>query len=248
MAGELVALNPAVIACVGRPETAALQAQTRTIPIVFLQAGEPVENGLVASLARPGGNITGFSLISAELDAKRLELLHEIAPSLSRAAFLLNPINPVFTGQRFANAEAAAKSLGIALQRIDAGAPAALTTAFAAIQASSSVGLLVQSDAMLATQASRIIDFAAAHRLLTVYEIRPAVAAQGVLLSYGSDPLEHARLAAGYVDKILRGAKPADLPVQQPTKFPLVINLKTAKALGLTVPQTLMARADEVIE
>jgi putative tryptophan/tyrosine transport system substrate-binding protein len=246
MAAELVALMPAVIACVGRPETAAVQALTRTIPIVFFQASDPVENGLVASLARPGGNTTGFSAIGAELDSKRLQLLHEIAPSLSRATFLINPIN---TGvrQRFADAEAAAKSLGIDLQPVEATTPSELTVAFAAVEASSSAALLVQSDAMLGTQVIRIIDFAAAHRLPTVFEYKPSVV-RGGLLSYAADGIENARLAAGYVDKILRGAKPADLPVQQPTRFELVVNLKTAKALGLTVPQSILAGADEVIE
>jgi putative ABC transport system substrate-binding protein len=246
LARELVALAPAVIACVGGQETVALQAATRTIPIVFMQTGNPVEMGLVASLARPGGNTTGFSQMSAEVDSKRLQLLHEIAPAVSRAAFLGNPNTTL--DLRFADAEAAARSLGIALQRVAATTPAELTAAFAAIEGSSSQALLVQSDPMLGgTEFPRILDFGLAHRLPTVFEAKSSVA-RGGLLSYGFDNLENARLAAGYVAKILKGAKPADLPVQQPTKFRLVINLKTAEALGLTVPPSILARADEVIE
>jgi putative ABC transport system substrate-binding protein len=248
LARELVALAPAVIACVGRQETAALQAATRTIPIVFRQVNDPVEQGFVAALARPGGNTTGFTQMSTELDPKRLEFLHEIVPSLSRAAFLVNPNLTPGLAARFAHAEAAAKSLGIALRRIDAATPAELTTAFTTIEASSSEALLVQNDPMLGgTEFSRILDFALAHRLPTVFEGLGS-ARVGGLFSYAPDLIENARLAAGYVAKILKGAKPVDLPVQQPTKFRLVINLKTAKAIGLTVPPSILARADEVIE
>jgi putative tryptophan/tyrosine transport system substrate-binding protein len=248
LARELVALTPTVIVCIGRQETAALQATTRTIPIVFTQVHNPVEMGFVASLARPGGNTTGFTQMSAELDSKRLELLHQIAPALSRAAFLVNPNLTPGLEERFAGAEAAAKSLGIALSRVDATTPAELTAAFAAIEASSSEALLIQNDPMLAgVEHSRILDFAVAHRLPRVYEALSNMQL-GVLLSYGPDLIENARLAAGYVAKILKGAKPADLPVQQPTKFRLVINLKTAQAIGLTIPQSILARADEVIE
>ena len=249
LAHELVALAPAVIVCVGRRETTALLAVTRKIPVVFMQVNDPVEQGFVASLARPGGNTTGFTQMSAELDPKRLQLLHEIAPSLSRAAFLVNPhLTPALHG-RFAQAEAAAKSLGIALLRVDADTPEELNAAFSGIEASSSEALLVQSDPMLAgTEFSRILEFALAHRLPTVIEAYPRSVPVGVLLSYGPDLTENARLAAGYVDKILKGAKPADLPVQQPTKFLLVINLKTAEAIDLTIPPSVLARADEVIE
>jgi putative ABC transport system substrate-binding protein len=176
-------------------------------------------------------------------------LLHEIAPSLSRAAFLVNPDLTPGLPQRFARAEAAAKSLGIALQRVDAATSADLPFAFVAIDESSNQALLVQSDPMLTgTEFSRILEFALAHRLPAVTEAHPTSVPLGVLLSYGPQLVENARLAAGYVVKILLGAKPADLPVQQPTKFLLVINLKTAKALGLTVPPSILSRADEVIE
>jgi putative ABC transport system substrate-binding protein len=249
LARELVALAPAMIVCVGRQETVALQAATRTIPIVFIQASNPVEMGLVATLARPDGNTTGFTQMSAELDSKRLGLLHEIAPAVSRAVFLVNPSLTPDLAKRFANAEAAARTLGIALRRLDAATPAELTAALATIEASSGEALLVQNDPMLTgTEGSRIRDFAVAHRLPTVFETKGSMAVAGGLLSYGPDLSENARLAAGYVDKILKGAKPADLPVQQPTKFELVINLKTAQALGLTIPHSFLARADEVIE
>ena len=248
LARELVALAPSVITCVGKFETAALQAATRSIPIVFMQAPDPVEQGLVASLARPGGNTTGFSQMAGELDSKRLQLLHDIAPSLSRAAFLINPNFLPGLLERVARAEAAAKSLGIMLRRFDAGTPAELIAALAAIEGLSSAALLVQNDAMLSgTERKRVIYFALAHRLPTVFEGRYPVA-EGGLLSYGFDSLENARLAAGYVAKILQGVKPADLPVQQPSKFLLVVNLKTAKALGLTVPPAILDLADEVIE
>ena len=248
LALELVAMSPAVIFCIGRQETAALQAATPTIPIVFRQVSDPVEQGFVASLARPGGNITGFTQTSAELDPKRLQLLHEIRPSLSHAAFLVNPYLTPGLSERFAGAEAAAKSLGIALRRVDAATPAELTAAFATIQASSSEAILVHRDPILTgTDASRILDFALAHRLPTVFEGKQSVV-DGGLLSYGPDLSANARLAAGYVAKILQGAKPGDLPVQQPTKFELAVNLKTAKAIGLTIPQSILLLADEVIE
>jgi len=248
LAHELVALAPAVIVCVGRQETAALQAATRTIPIVFRQVNDPVEQGFVTSLARPGGNTTGFTQMSAELDPKRLELLHEVVPSLVRAVFLVNPTLTPGLPERVAHAEAAAKSLGIALRRVAATTPDELSAAFAAIEEASSQALLVQNDPMLCgTEFPRVLDFALAHRLPTVFEGIRSLPLGG-LLKYGPDLRENARLAAGYVAKILKGANPADLPVQQPTKFLLVINLETAKAIGLTVPPAILDLADEVIE
>jgi putative ABC transport system substrate-binding protein len=248
LARELVALAPSVIACVGRQETMALQSATRAIPIVFIQVNDPVEQGFVASLARPGGNTTGFTQMSAELDPKGLQLLHEIVPSVSRAAFLVNPNLTPGLDERFAKAEAAAKSLGIALRRVDAANPPDLATVLAAIQGSSSEALLVQNDPMLSTERSRISDFAVAHGLTPVFEGPGSGSARLGLFTYGPDLTENARLAAGYVDKILKGTKPADLPVQQPTTFELVVNLRTAKALGMTIPPAILARADEVIE
>jgi putative ABC transport system substrate-binding protein len=247
LAHEVVALTPAVIVCVGGQEAAALQAATRTIPIVFIQAGNPVEQGLVTTLARPGGNTTGFTQMS-ELDSKRLELLHEIAPSVARAAYLVDPVLSPYLPKRFANAEAAAKTLGITLRRLDAATPAELTAALATIDTSSGEALLVQSDPLLTgTERPRILNFAIVHRVPTVFGSKPPVV-DGGLLGYGPDLNENARLAAGYVAKILKGAKPADLPVQQPTKFYLVVNLKTAQAIGLTIPPSILDLADEVIE
>ena len=248
MAHELVALAPAVIVCVGRQETAALQAATRAIPIIFRQVNDPVEQGFVASLARPGGNTTGFTQMSAELDPKRLELLHEIVPSLTHAAFLVDPNLTPGLRERVARADAAAKSLGITLRPVEAATPMELAAALAAMQESSSEALLVQSDPMLTgTEFPRILDFALAHRLATVFEGIRSLPLGG-LLNYGPDNDENARFAAGYVAKILQGAKPADLPVQQPTNFLLVVNLKTAHAIGLTIPPTILDLADEVIE
>ena len=248
LARELVALAPSVIACVGRQETTALQAATRTIPIVFRQVNDPIEQGFVASLARPGGNTTGFTQMSAELDPKRLDLLHEIAPLVSRAVFFVNPTLTPGLPERVARAEAAAKSLGITLRPIEAATLTELAAALATIQESSSQALLVQNDPMLCgTEFPQILDFALAHRLATVFEGIRSLPLGG-LLKFGPDNDENARFAAGYVAKILQGAKPADLPVQQPTKFQLVINLKTASAIGLTVPPPILDLADEVIE
>ena len=249
LAREIVARQPAVIVCVGSQEATALGALTRTIPIVFMQLGDPVEMGFVASYARPGGNLTGFAQLAGELDSKRLELLHVIAPRVSRAAILMNPTLaqlPILE-KRFAEAEAAARHQGIRLRRIDATTADGLSEALAALDASAGEALLVRNNPLFSDQRARILNFAATHRLATIFEQKLAVT-EGGLASYGSDLIENARLAAGYVDKILKGANPGELPVQQPTKFELAINLKTATALGLTVPPSLLQRADEVIE
>jgi putative ABC transport system substrate-binding protein len=249
MAREMVDRKPTAIVCVGGQEARALLEVTRAIPIVFMQSGDAVDQGLVASYARPGGNITGFSQMADELDSKRLELLRGIAPSVSRVAVLTDSrfAKPGRVEKRFAAAEAAAKLLGMVLLRHDATTSAELIDALAAIQASGSEGLLIPNDPLFSTERTRILQFAAARRLPTVFEQKVAVA-EGGLVGYGPDLIENARLAAGYIDRILKGAKPADLPVQQPTKFALFINLKTANALGLTVSQSLLQRADEVIE
>jgi putative ABC transport system substrate-binding protein len=247
LAHDMVARAPAAIVCVGSQEAAALQAVTHTIPIVFMQSGNPVELGLVATLARPGGNITGFSQMAAELDPKRLQLLREIAPTVSRAVYLADPILDTTVAERFAIAETAAKTLGIALRRLDASTPAELAAALATIDASDGA-MLVRSDPLFTgTEGKRVRDFAIAHRLPAIFQSKLHVV-QGGLLSYGADLNANYRGATSYVDKILKGAKPAELPVQQPTKFELAINLKTAKAIGLTVPQSMLQRADEVIE
>ena len=249
LAREMVDRKPTVIVCVGSQEARALLAVTRTIPIVFMQSGDAVEQGLVTGYARPGGNITGFSQMADELDSKRLELLRTIAPSVSRAAVLTDSrfVAPGRLEKSFAAAEAAARLLGMHLRRHDATTPAELTDALAAIEASGSEALLVPNDPFFSRERPRILEFAAARRLPTVFQQRVSVV-EGGLVGYGPDLRENARLAAGYVDKILKGANPGDLPVQHPTKFELFINLKTANALGLTVPQSLLQRADEVIE
>jgi putative ABC transport system substrate-binding protein len=247
LAHDMVARAPAAIVCIGSQEAVALQAATRTIPVVFMQAGDPVRLGLVSSLARPGGNITGFTQIGAELNAKRLELLREMAPAVSRAVYLTDPILNPAVAEEVAITEAAAKTLGIALRRFDAGTPAELTAALAAIDASDGAMLVPNHPLWTGSEGARIRDFAIAHRLPAIFGNKVNVA-HGGLLSYGPDLNENYRGAAGYVAKILKGAKPADLPVQRPTKFELAINLNTAKALGLTVPQSLLQRADEVIE
>ena len=247
LAGELAALAPAVIVCVGGQEILSVQAATRTIPIVFMQVSDPVEQGFVASLGRPGGNTTGFSQMSADLDPKRLQLLHEIVPSLSRAAFLVNPtLNPTLD-KRFPKTEAAAKSLGIALRRVNAATPDNSAPPWRRSKhqqtrpcSSGATHCLGPSERVLSILPPRT-------GLPTAFPYRVYVASGG-LFSYGPDPTENARLAAGYVAKILKGANPGDLPVQQPTRFQLVVNLKTAKAIGLTIPPTILNLADEVIE
>lgn len=248
LAQELVALSPDVIACIGRIETAALQAATQTIPIVFMQAPNPLELGLVKSLAHPGGNTTGFTQMSAELDSKRLQLLHEVAPQMRRVAFLINPTLLPGIEARFAKAKVLAKGAGIDLQRVAISGPGEVDPALSAIAQSAVQALVIQNDPILGgTAVAQIAAFAIAHRLPAIAEDRLSTTA-GILLTYGSDPYENARLAAGYVAKILNGAKPGDLPVQRPAKFELIVNLKTAKAIGLAVPPALLDRADEVIE
>jgi putative tryptophan/tyrosine transport system substrate-binding protein len=248
LARELVASDPDVIACVGRIETAALQAATQTIPIVFMQAPNPLELGLVKSLAHPGGNTTGFTQMSAELDSKRLQLLHELTPQATRVAFLINPTFLPGIEARFAEARSLAQSAGIDLRRVAVTAPPEVEAALEASTQSGAQVLLIQNDPILGgTAVKQIAAFAMAHRLPAIAEDRTSTAV-GILLTYGSDPRENARLAAGYVVQILKGARPGDLPVQRPTKFELIINLKTAKAIGITVPQALLAQADELIE
>ena len=247
LARELVATAPAVIACVSA-EAPALQAATRDIPIVFMNAYyDPVAQGLVASLVRPGGNITGFSQMSPELDAKRLELLHELAPALRHAVFILDPTVPGIAA-RFAAAEAAANRLGIELRRIEARSPDELAAALAKLPGFPGEAIFVPEHPMLqGSELPRIFEFAKARHLPVIVQ-GPRATQLGGLFAYTGDMTANARLAAGYVARILKGEKPADLPVQQSTKFDLLINLKTAKELGLAVPQSILARADEVIE
>jgi putative ABC transport system substrate-binding protein len=244
-AAELVALAPDVILASGGSLPHMLQA-TRTVPIVFVQLTDPVGAGLVDSLAQPGGNATGFLLFEYDLSAKWLELLKEIVPGVTRAAVLRDPTVAAGIGQ-FAVIQSVARSVGVEVSPLnlrDAGETERAITAFAR---SSNGGLIVTATVLAGVQRNLLIELAARHRLPAVYFERSFVASGG-LISYGADVADQYRRAAGYVDRILKGEKPADLPVQAPTKYELVINLKTAKALGLEMPAAVLARADEVIE
>jgi putative ABC transport system substrate-binding protein len=246
MAVELVRLNVNVIVSTGGaiPATAAKRA-TKTIPIVFT-AGDPIGSGLVARLDRPGGNLTGVSVLTIELNTKRLGLLKEAVPSVSRVAVLANPANPATRGV-LKDLEGAARGLRVKLHVLEVRERQGIDDAFAAIARERAGALLVVSDPMFQAQRERIVDLAAKHRLPGIFEWREFVEAGG-LLSYATNLADMYRRLPIYVDKILKGAKPGDLPIEQPTKFVLVINLKTAKALGVTIPQSLLLRADEVIQ
>ena len=219
---------------------------TRTVPVVFTQTPDPVAAGFVASLARPGGNATGFTQVEYGTDAKWLELLKEIMPRMTRAAFLRDPAIPEGIGQ-FAVIQSVAPSFGVEVSPVDIRDAGDIQRAVMAFARSSNGGLIVTSSGLANVHRELITKVAAQHRLPAVYSNRVFVTGGG-LISYGADSIDPHRLAAGYVDRILKGEKPADLPVQTPTKYELVINLKTAKALGLDVPPMLLARADEVIE
>jgi putative ABC transport system substrate-binding protein len=246
LAGELVRLPVDVIVTEGAPAAHAAQQRTTTIPIVIGNAGDPVGMGLVASLARPGGNLTGLSMMSPELMGKRLELLKEMVPSASRVAVLFNPANPTspLQGQE---CQATAPALGVTLLPFEATAADEIDRAFTAMHQERVEALIVVGDAMFGTHQRRVIELAAQARLPAMYNLRGFVDAGG-LMSYGTHFEDLYRRAATYVDKILKGTKPADLPVEQPTKFALIINLKTARALGITMPPTLLFQADEVIK
>ena len=248
LAAELVRLNVDVIVTPGNtPGTLAAKQATRTIPIVFMGATDPVANGFVASLARPGGNTTGVSsLVGPEIIGKRLALLKEAMPTLSRVSVLRNPTNPdirVFIRE----AEVAARSLKVQLHTVDARGPAEFEGAFAAMIKERAGAILVQSDPMFLFNSRQLADLAARNPLPAMYGPPEHVEAGG-LMAYGVSAAELSRRASIFVGKILLGAKPADLPVEQPTKFVLVINVKTAKALGLKIPPSLLQRADQVIE
>jgi putative tryptophan/tyrosine transport system substrate-binding protein len=246
LAAELARLNVDVIVGVGTLAPLAAKQATSTIPIVMAAAGDPVGSGLVASLSRPGGNVTGMSLMAPDLGGKRLELLKELLPRLARVAVLWNAANP-YPALVFKETQAAGRTLGVEIQSLEVRSPDDLDRAFEAARRQHPDALVSVEDPFTGTYRKSIADFAIAQRLPSLYGLREDVVAGG-LISYGAHLTDLWRRAAGYVDKILRGAKPADLPVQQPTKFELVINLKTAKVLGIEVPATLLARADEVIE
>jgi len=245
-AAELAALAPDVILANGSAAVAPLLEATRTVPIVFAIVPDPVGGGFVDSLARPGGNATGFTLYEYGISAKWLELLKEIAPGVRQVAVLRDAGLSVGAGQ-FGAMQSVAPSFGVELRPIDVRDAPEIERAITAFARSANGGLVVTGSALAVTHRETIAALAARHKLPAVYSGRFYVTVGG-LLSYGPDFLDQFRQAAGYVDRILKGEKPADLPVQEPTKYELVINLKTAKALGLTLPPTLLARADEVIE
>ena len=246
LAGDLVRLQVNVIVTGGGAAALAARKATSAIPIVMATGPDPVALGLVSSLGRPGGNLTGVTSVSSELSGKRLELTKELIPRVSRVALLSDPANPV-SPLTLRDTERAAKSLGIAVQ--DAGVRSAddLEAAFSAMAKSRTEAVIVVQGPSMFPERRRVAALAVRHRLPTVVGSREYAEAGG-LMSYGTDYPDLFRRAAGYVDRILRGARPADLPVEQPTKFELVINLRTAKALGLTIPQSVLIRADEVIQ
>jgi putative ABC transport system substrate-binding protein len=246
LAAEMIALAPDVVLTLGAGTVSALQRVTRTVPIVFMQVTDPVGGGIVESLAQPGGNTTGFAGPDYVTAGKYLELLKEIAPHLTRAAVTRDPSNPAQTAQ-FAAIQTVASSLRMGLRPIDVRDPDDVERAVMAFAGQPNGGLIVTANARTLLHRELLIALAARHRLPAVYPLRFFVT-EGGLMSYGVDANDQFRLAAGYVDRILKGEKPADLPVQAPTKYETAINLKTAKALGLDVPPALLTRADEVIE
>jgi putative tryptophan/tyrosine transport system substrate-binding protein len=245
-AAELVALAPDLIFTFGGAAVGPLLQATRTVPIVFAIVPDPVGSGFVKGLSRPGGNATGFMMFEYSLCGKWLELLKQIAPRVTRAAVLRDPAIEAGIGQ-FAVIQSVAASVGVEVSPVNLSNAAEIKSEVAAFAGSANGGLILTASALSLVHRDLIITLAAQYKLPAVYQERAYVAAGG-LASYGSNFLDQFRRAAGYVDRILKGEKPADLPVQAPTKYELVINLKTAKALGLTVPPTLLARADEVIE
>jgi len=246
VAADLVHSKVALIVAWGTPAVIAAKRATSRIPIVMASVGDPVGAGLVASLARPGGNVTGVSNMDVGLAAKRLELLREVLPKLSQMFALRNPTNPAAVLQ-FAETQAAARSLGIELQLVDVRDPKELESAFSAMAKARAGALTVLADPMFVTQRKQIANLAIRSRIPSVFARNENVEAGG-FISFGPTLVYQFRQAAIYAVKILEGAKPADLPVEQTAKMELVINLKTAKALGLTIPQSLLLRADEVIQ
>jgi putative tryptophan/tyrosine transport system substrate-binding protein len=246
LAAELVASQVDVIVTGGTAAAKVLKAATQTIPIVMAIVSDPVAAGLADSLARPGGNATGFSIVAPELGVKRLELLKEIVPTVSSIAVLLNVNNPQ-SKVELKEMQTAAQAMGLQLHPIEISKEDGLDDAFATINKTAAHALIVLTDPILFSQRKRAVELANKSRLPAVYFFQGFVD-EGGLVSYGPSDADLYRRAAGYVDRILKGTKPSDLPIEQPTKFDLFVNLKTAKALGLTVPPPVLARADEVIE
>ena len=246
LAREFVSRPAAAILAAGLPSAVAAKAATATIPIVFVTDADPVQQGIVGSLNRPGGNITGISQFFGELGGKRLELLRELVPAVTTIAVLSNPDNPN-SGNHLSNVQAAARAIGQKLYVVTASTEAEIETAFAGAVREQVGALLVADDPLYSVRREQLLALAARHALPTIYYAREFCAAGG-LLSYGSSSRDNYRQAGVYIGRILKGEKPADLPVLQPTKFELVVNLTTAKALGLTIPESFLVRADEVIE
>ena len=246
LAGELIRLEVDVIVAYGTPATQAAKQATTTIPIVMVGIGDPLRTGLVKSLSHPEGNTTGNTILGPEIGAKRLQVLQEAIPKVSRVGFLWNPGN-ASNEVAFHDAQVGARALGITLQSVAVGTPQQLDSALAAMVRERADALVMTADPMHQRHVARVLDFVARQRLPAMYQVKENVL-QGGLMSYGASLPDLVRRGARYVDKILKGAKPADLPIEQPTKFELVINLKTAKALGITIPRPVLVRADEVIE
>jgi putative tryptophan/tyrosine transport system substrate-binding protein len=246
LARDLVQRHVDLIVTYGTPATQVAKQATNTIPIVMVGVGEPVRTGLVASLARPAANITGSTILGADLGPKRLELLHEAIPGVSRVLFFGDPRNASSMVQ-LEHIQMGARTLGLTVLSVQAHGVDEFDSDFAEILKKRPDALMVTADAVHQLFVARIVQFAASHRLPTIYQVKENVLGGG-LMSYGPNLPEMFRRTAFYVDKILKGAKPADLPVEQPTRFELVINLKTAKALGLTIPQSVLGRADEVVQ
>jgi putative ABC transport system substrate-binding protein len=246
LAAELVSLKVDVIMAAGTLAPLAAKRATSTIPIVMMSAGDPVGSGLVAGLAQPGANVTGMSLMAPDLGGKRLQLLKELLPEISRVAVLWNAANP-YSALVFKESVGAARTLGVELQSLEIREPPDLDAALEAATGRHADALVAVEDPLTSDLRKKVAEFAIDHRLPTISGLR-VFADSGALMSYGADLADIIRRSVVYVDKILKGAKPSDLPVEQPTKFELVINLKTAKALGLAIPQSLLATADEVIE
>jgi putative ABC transport system substrate-binding protein len=246
LAGELVRLRVNLLLTVGTPATLAAKQATDAIPIVMVAVGDPVASGIVAGLARPGGNVTGISNLAAELSGKLLDLLREAVPGLTRVAVLQNPANPVHASY-WRETLAAAERLGLKVQPVEARRPEDFEPVFAAAARQQVGGIIVLPDPLPLINRARVIELAARHRLPAIYAMRDYADAGG-LMSYGPNSPDLYRRAATYVDKVLKGARPAELPVEQPTKFDFVINVKTARALGLALPQSLLIRADQLIQ
>jgi putative ABC transport system substrate-binding protein len=249
LAADLVDRKVDVIAAVGGglPGACAAKSATSTIPVIFLVGGDPVATGLVANLARPGGNLTGFTILAAELVEKRFELLSELIPQARVIGALVNPSNPASLNDDIPAAARAARAKGVQLSPVKAGTESEIDAAFTTLVELRAGGLLISPDAFFNQRQDQLVALAARHAVPAIYTNREFIASGG-LISYGPSLAAVYRQAGAYVGRILAGAKPADLPVQQPTTFELVVNLKTAKALGLTVPPSILARADEVIE